>query len=426
MKPILAAILISTAACAPAPGVLTGIDVLESEGFQELRGKRIGLVTDHTGVDNKGRSTAAILASAPDVSLVAIFSPDYGIAGDGQSVGVSSSSTARIAGFDIPVYSLSSGGIAGMRPKHGNLAGLHALVFDMQDIGSRFYTSLAIMGMALEESARADIGFYVLDRPNPINGVSIEGPTLDDLSLRRISPRAFYAVPVRHGMTAGEVALLYNAEVRNSELHVIAMKGWSRSMWFDQTSLPWVPPSPDMPSLDAATLYPGIALFEASNAAVGLGTPAPYRWIGAPWMNAQAVLKNMEGKPLAGLQISAQDYAPTEGVYAGLLCHGLRLKITDREKLSPLAVFLQIMLALRHVHPNEFVWRWDEAKLMTGNDNFRHLYERDARLDKFQELFEKDARDFEEARKPFLLYPEPDAALLPDNRNDPPPGEHAP
>ena len=236
MRSVLAACVLACAACAaPTPRVLTGIDVLEAQGFQELRGKRIGLITNHTGVDSKGRSTADILANAPGVSLVAIFAPEHGIAGgsDGETV---SSSTARIAGRDIPVYSLYSGGIEGMRPKHGDLAGLHALVFDIQDIGSRFHTYLTTMGMALEESARANIGFFVLDRPNPINGVAMEGPLLDDLNLRKISARSFYAVPIRHGMTAGEIALFYNAEVKNSELRVIAMRGWSRPLWFDQTA----------------------------------------------------------------------------------------------------------------------------------------------------------------------------------------------
>lgn len=403
------ALLACALACAAnadaATGVLTGIDVLELQGFQQLRGKRIGLITNRTGIDRKGRSTAEVLAAAPEVSLVAIFSPEYGFPGPPERA-TTGSASVRIAGRDIPVYSLHAGGIMGMRPKHKDLAGLHALVFDIQDIGSRFHTHLATMGMALEESAKANIGFIVLDRPNPINGVAMEGPLLADLGLRKISPRAFYAVPVRHGLTPGEMALFYNAEVRNSELRVIAMQGWSRPLWFDQTGLSWTQLSSNLPSLDAAILYPGIAGFEASNVAVGRGTPAPYRWIGAPWMNAQAVLNSMEGKPLAGLTISVQDYTPTDGVYAGLACHGLRLQITDRELLRPMTVFLQVTLALRQIHPKEFLWDWYEAQLLTGTKDFRRLYERGARIDKFQLLFDTGARDFKEIRKPFLLYPE--------------------
>jgi len=168
-------------------------------------------------------------------------------------------------------------------------------------------------------------------------------------------------------------------------------------------------------------MYPGIALFEASNVAVGLGTPEPYRWIGAPWLNAEAVLKNMEGKPLAGLRITPRDYTPSKGVYAGLPCRGLRLDMVDREKLKPMAIFLQLALALRKTNPAEFSGRWDEAKAMTWNDEFKRLYQGGAGLDRFQELFESASDEFEETRKPFLLYQETDTELLLDEHDNPTP-----
>lgn len=401
-------IILALSACARAQAravspVKTGIDVLEEDGFKELRGKRVGLITNQTGKDRSGRSTVDILARAPGVTLSALFSAEHGFYGASEDLAVGSS-TVVLNGRAVVIHSLYSGGIGGMRPRPEDLKDLDALVFDIQDIGARFYTYLATMGMALEESSKAGIEFVVLDRPNPINGVAIEGPILEDLSLRELTPTAYFPVPIRHGMTAGEIALLHNAEVKSTKLTVVRMSGWSREMWFDQTGLPWTPPSPNMPDLDAATLYPGIAIFEASNLAVGRGTPVPFRWIGAPWLDAKAVLDLVNTANLEGVEFSEQDYTPAKSVYAGTLCRGLRLRITDRARLRPLDVFLRLNLALRQVHPREFQWRWDEAKRMTGTDAFRKLYESGAALGEFEKLFDSGAQNFASSRKLYLLY----------------------
>lgn len=393
---------IKSQASAPA-GVMTGLDVLEETGFKELQGKRIGLITNHTGKDRRGRGIVEVLAKAPGVTLVSLFSPEHGFTGASEDLVVSSSSL-RLGEREIPVHSLYSGGIAGMRPSQEDLEGLDALVFDIQDIGARFYTYLATMGMALEEAKKAGVEFIVLDRPNPINGATMEGPLLDDPALRLVTPTAYFPVPVRHGMTAGEIALLHNAEVQHPRLTVVKMRGWKRDMWFDQTGLPWTAPSPNMPDLEAATVYPGIAVFEASNLAVGRGTPVPFRWVGAPWLDAEAVSKAMNSFPLDGVQFSVQDYTPAKSVFEGRLCRGVRITVTDRQALRPLAVFRRLNETLMRLHPLEFEWRWDEAKRMVGTDEFRRLIEGGEDPEMIKALFESGPERFRKVREPFLLY----------------------
>lgn len=400
-------LILGLSACAGTPTrpgpVLTGLDVLEREGFSEFAGKKIGLITNHTGKTRGGRSIVEALGKAPDVTLVALFSPEHGFTGSQDQFNISSTSIL-VAGREVPVYSLYAGGIAGMRPKESDLIGLDALVFDIQDIGARFYTYVATMAMALEEAAKLKIPFYVLDRPNPINGIEMEGPVLEDLSLRLITPTAYFPVPIRHGMTAGELALMHNDTVRHPFLRVIKAENWKRSMWYDETGLPWTPPSPNMPDLEAAALYPGIAIFEASNLAVGRGTPIPFRWLGAPWMDAEKVAALMNSELLDGVEFSVQDYTPTKSVFVGVPCRGVRIKVLDRSRLKPTAVFLAFNSILRRLHPTDFVWRWEEAKRMTGSAEFQRIYESDGDPVKFQALFELGAERFAKTRKPFLLY----------------------
>ena len=383
-------------------GVLTGVDVLEADGFRLLRGKRVGLITNPTGKDRFGRSTAELLAEAPGVNLAMIFAPEHGITGKSEARSIADS-TIKLAGRDIPVRSLYGGGIVGMRPAEKDLETLDVLVFDIQDIGARFYTYLATMGMAQEACAQAGIDFIVLDRPNPINGDTVEGPVLDDLTLRRITPTAYFAVPVRHGMTAGEIARMYNKEV-HAKLTVVPMVGWRRSMWYDQTGLPWTPPSPNMPDLDAAAMYPGIGIFETADVSVGRGTPSVFRWVGAPWMDGKAVAADLNTALLDGIEFSAKDYTPSKSVYAGQRCHGVLMKITDRDTLRPLAVFRKIDAVLRKRYPQQFRYRWDETKRMVGTEEFHRLVEAGGDPELIEALFDRGADKFRQTRKPFLLY----------------------
>jgi uncharacterized protein YbbC (DUF1343 family) len=385
-----------------SPRVLSGLDVLERENFETLRGKRIGLITNHTGRDAAGRSTVEVLGRAEGVTLAAIFSPEHGFAGAVEDENIAASSFT-LDGRAIPIISLYSGGIQGMRPKQDDLEGLDALVFDIQDIGARFYTYLATMGMAMEEAAKANLEFVVLDRPNPINGVTMEGPLLDDLSLRKITSTAYFAVPVRHGMTAGEIARMHNAEI-HGRLSIVPLRGWKREMWYDETGLPWIPPSPNMPDLEAATMYPGIAVFEASNLAVGRGTPWPFRWIGAPWLDADRVTRELNASLLDGVTFSVQDYTPTKSVFKGEKCRGVRMTITDRDHVRPLAVFLKLQESIRRAHPKEFVWQWSGLHHMTGTLEFQRLLESGGDPLQLQQLFEQGPERFEKIRAPFLLY----------------------
>jgi uncharacterized protein YbbC (DUF1343 family) len=385
-----------------ASGTMSGLDVLVEDGFRPLKGKRVGVLTNSTAVDRRGRGIVDLLASAPGVNLAAIFTPEHGYAASAESENIASGRT-RVHGKEIPLYSLYAGGITGMRPKPEQLQGLDVLVFDIQDIGSRFYTYLATMGMALEEAKTANVDFIVLDRPNPIRGDIVEGPILADPTLRFLTPTAYYQVPVRHGLTAGEMALWHNRSVGHPHLSVIQLRGWKRSMWFEETGLPWVPPSPNMPNVEAAALYPGIGIFESSNLAVGRGTPIPFRWIGAPWLRADEIAASLKGT-VEGVEFSVQDYTPSKSVFEGQLCHGVKITVTDRDAMRPLAVFRHLALAVREFNPKEIEWRWDEVKRMVGVDEFRLLWETGAGDAAFSGLFDKGPRDFESSRRSVLLY----------------------
>lgn len=413
MSRLAAVLLLAVAGCRTTPGtvrvrpdsgVRTGLDVLAGQGFAPLKGKRVGVISNKTGIDRRGYSILELLATAPGVELAAVFSPEHGFAAAVDTT--IASDTVKVAGRVVPVHSLYKGGIHGMRPKPEQLEGLDVLIFDIQDIGARFYTYAATMAMALEETKKAGIPFFVLDRPNPIDGVTVEGPILEDLSLRLVTPTAYFPVPVRHGLTMGELARLHNREVGHPDLKVIPLEGWKRSMWFDQTGLPWTPPSPNMPDLDAASLYPGIGIFESANLSVGRGTPLPFRWIGAPWMNAEEIVARVQGQ-VDGVEFAVQDYTPTKRDkrdYVNEYCRGVRITVTDRRVMRPLAVFRHLALALREVHPQEFYFRWDETKRMTGVEEFRRLWDTGAGMDAFIALFEQGPRDFEKTRREVLLY----------------------
>ena len=404
---LLLAVALSACAVPPArnssaSGTMSGLDVLVEEGFKSLRGKRVGVITNSTGVDRRGRSIVELLGAARGVTLAAVFTPEHGFTASSEADRIASDKI-RVDGREIPLFSLYSGGIEGMRPKPDQLVGLDVLIFDIQDIGARFYTYLATMGMGLEAAKDAGVDFMVLDRPNPIRGDIIEGPILEDANLRFVSPTSYFQVPVRHGLTAGEMALWHNRTVGHQHLTIVKLRGWTRSMWQEDTGLPWVPPSPNMPTVEAAALYPGVGIFEASNISVGRGTPIPFRWIGAPWMKADEIVARLKGS-VDGVEFSAQDYTPTKSVFEKQLCRGVKITVTDRDAMRPLAVFRHLALALRDVNAKELEWQWDGNKRMTGSGEFRMLWETGAGPEAFLALFDKGPRDFEPARRDVLLY----------------------
>lgn len=399
---LLAALLLSPARPASAGEFKVGLEVLAESGFAALKGKRVGLITNHTGKDAAGRSNVDLLVAA-GVRLEALFAPEHGLDGMAANFQVISSSTLRAGGRDIPVHSLYGGGTAGMRPKPGQLAGLDALVFDIQDVGARFYTYSGLMGMALEEAAGAGVEFVVLDRPNPINGTVVEGPLLRDGFLSR-GKIPDLGTSTRHGMTMGELALLHNARVGHPRLTVVRMRGWRRSMWFDRTGFPWTPTSPNMPDLAAATLYPGVACLEFTNLSVGRGTPAPFGWIGAPWLDARALVRRLSRERIPGVAFSVQAWTPAKSAHAGKECRGVRMTVTDREALRSTTLFAHLAAALRDLHPREFELRWLESYYLIGSSRFKELYDAGAPAGEIVRAFEADAREFRAAREPYLLY----------------------
>ncbi len=333
--------------------VLTGLDVLVRDQFAPLRGLRVGLITNHTGIDRQRRRNIDLLAKAEGVTLVALFSPEHGIAGQAdEKVG-----DARDAATGLPVYSLYGEGRA---PKPEQLAGLDALVFDIQDIGCRFYTYGSTLGESLVAAAKAKLKFFVLDRPNPIGGVLVDGPVRDGVA----SFTAWHEVPVRHGLTLGELAQMYNTERGiGAALTVIPCEGWTRDLWWDQTGLPWVNPSPNMRSLTAATLYPGVGLIEFCQVSVGRGTDRPFELVGAPYIDDRAFAAALNAEQLPGVRFIPTRFTPTSSVFSGKDCGGVQILITNRDNLNPVEVGLALSRALQRQHPAE--WKGERlAKLL--------------------------------------------------------------
>lgn len=388
------------------PKVMSGLDVLAADDFAPLKGRRIGVITNKTGIDRKGRSLVSLLLEREDLELVSVLATEHGFETLVEAGAYVSSGTLRVGGRTLPLHSLYGGGIAGMRPQPHHLAGIDALVFDIQDVGARFYTYLTTMAMALEETKRAGIAMFVLDRPNPVGGTRVEGPLPDISGLVGHSAVCYLSVPTRHGMTAGEIARLHNASVGHPELRVIPMRGWERAMWFDATGLPWVPPSPNMPDLDAAALYTGIAKLEFSNLSVGRGTPTPFGWVGAPWLDADDIVRRLDAALLEGVEFSVETRVPTKSVYKGESCPGVRIKVTDRDGAEPIRIFAHLAAALRDRHPDDWKLKWDDSKKLIGLLAFKDMLDRGAGPEELARALESGAEEFKSRRREFLLYPE--------------------
>ncbi|MFA5162382.1 MAG: DUF1343 domain-containing protein [Elusimicrobiales bacterium] len=382
--------------CAPARAkTVTGFEVLSAGNFAPFSGKRVGLITNHTGTDSGGRSIAGAFASHGSFRLAAIFSPEHGFSGraaGGDLVGDSSYN-------GVPVRSLYG---KTMRPDWGMLKDIDILVFDMQDIGARFYTYLSTMGMAMEEADKYGIPFYVLDRPNPVGGEIAEGPVPPGPSGGLTQ---YFPVPVRHGMTAGEMALLH-ADVKKLRLapEVIRMKGWKRGMFYDETGLQWVNPSPNIRDLDAAILYQGLGCFEAVNISVGRGTDSPFHWFGAPWLDAKALVSALEKAHIKGAEFRCEERTPSDDIYAGKTCKGVSIRITRPKKIRPLEIFVSVLCLLRDMKQPGLEIRWDAAGKMTGSGNFRALYESGASPEEILSDFDKTLKPFMKSRGKYLLY----------------------
>jgi uncharacterized protein YbbC (DUF1343 family) len=338
-----ALILLATAAPAGAADhrqpVLTGIDVLVRDGFRPLRGRQIGLITNHTGLDRRGRSTIRLLHEAPGVELVALFSPEHGLHG---RLDIASIADGEDADTGIRVYSLYG---ETRRPLAPMLEGIDTLVFDIQDIGTRFYTYISTLGLAMEAAAEHRLLFVVLDRPNPINGRDVAGPVAD---AGRESFTAYHRLPIRHGMTVGELARMFQAErVPGLDLEVVALENWRRDEFFDATGLRWVNPSPNMRSLAQALLYPGIGLLETTNLSVGRGTDTPFELFGAPWLDGVELAFTLNGLGLPGVAFVPVGFTPEASKFAGERCSGVNVIVTDRARFAPVRTGIAIAGALQ-------------------------------------------------------------------------------
>ncbi|CAN5711190.1 hypothetical protein BH20ACI3_BH20ACI3_03630 [soil metagenome] len=381
---------------APAPPdvkVLTGIDVLERDGFKQLSGKKVGLVTNHTGRNGAGRQTIDVLDKAAGVELVALFSPEHGIRGSADEK-VSDSKDEQTG---LPIYSLYG---ETRRPKPEQLKGLDALVFDIQDIGTRFYTYISTLGYVMEEAAKAGLPVFVLDRPNPIGGIAVEGPIAD---ADKLSFTAYHTIPVRHGMTIGELAQLFNQERKlDCDLRVIKMEGWQRAMWFDATNLTWVNPSPNMRSLTEATLYPGVGLLETTNVSVGRGTDTPFELIGAPWINGQELASRLNGRRMPGVRFIPVHFTPDASVFKDESCGGINIIITDRGQFQPVQMGIEIASMLQQLYPEQ--WKVDAYSRLLANAATLEQIKRGNAPEEIIRSWTASLDEFRRTRSRVLLY----------------------
>lgn len=372
--------------------VLNGIDVLAKDGFRLLKGLRVGLITNHTGHDRARRSTIDLLREAPDVNLKALFSPEHGLMGAAdEKVGDSVDEKTG-----LPVYSLYG---ESRQPRPDQLKELDALVFDIQDIGCRFYTYISTMGLAMEAAAKNGLKFFVLDRVNPIGGVTVDGPVHRGPS----SFTAFHAIPVRHGMTVGELARMFNDERGiGCSLTVIRLEGWRREMWFDQTGLPWTNPSPNMRSLTEAALYPGVGLLETTALSVGRGTGTPFEVVGAPYINDVKLATELNRAGLAGVRFVPVRFTPSASVFKDRQCGGVQIVLTNRDRCRIVDVGLLIAQTLHRLYPEDF--KLDKfINLLTDKPTLDALRSGKSLTD-VRSLWASDTSDFMKRRARALLY----------------------
>ncbi len=383
------------AACVTeALGVLPGIDVLRRDQFRLLAGRRVGLITNHTGVSRNGTRTATLLHQAPQVKLVALFSPEHGLKGVEDRPNIPDAKDPELG---LPVFSLYG---TSRKPTAESLKGIDTLVFDIQDIGTRFYTYVSTMGLAMEAAAENGLRFVVLDRPNPINGVDVEGPVLDP---NLTSFTGFHPVPVRHGMTAGELARMFAAERHlKLDLHVVPVEGWNRADYYDATGLLWVNPSPNMRSLTQALLYPGIGLLETTNLSVGRGTDTPFEVLGAPWIDPVTLARELNAQGLPGVRFVPRYFTPTASKFEGERCGGVDVVVTDRRSFRPVRTGLAIARTLRSLYPNQ----WDAKsflRLLADRATHQAVLELKP-LGEIEATYRDELERFRDRRKRFLLY----------------------
>ena len=396
LRPCLAATNSTTSKNKPhaRPGrVQNGLDVLKSQKFAPLRGKHIGIITNHTGLDSQGKSTIELLAHVPGVQIVAIFSPEHGLGGQLDE----RLSASKDPSTGLHVFSLYG---ETLRPTDEMLQGVDTLVFDIQDAGVRFYTYTVTMAYAMEEAARRNIAFYVLDRPNPLGGEIIEGPMLDADKTNFV---AYFPIPVRYALTIGELAQFFNSENHiNADLHVVAMKNWHRNYFFESTGVRWIPPSPNLRTLKGSIVYPGLEILQSAGVSVGRGTEAPFEEFGAPWMDGERVASALNATHLPGLKFVTQPFIPVNGLYAGRRCNGVGVRIGDRAAVRSMRMGLEIAALLQKMYPQNF----DVSKAVTllGNaETVQKLVDGASPAD-IVASWQPSLSDYDKTRRRYLLY----------------------
>jgi uncharacterized protein YbbC (DUF1343 family) len=381
-----------------APVVRPGIEVFVADVPSAIRGKRIGLITNQSGIDRSRTSDIDLIAQHRDLKLVALLAPEHGIRG---TVAAGERIVDEIdPKTGVPIYSLYMAEDRGPTPEM--LKNVDVLVYDLQEVGGRTWTYVSTMALSMQAAARKGIPFVVLDRPNPIGGEIVEGALLDP---RFKSFVGMYPIPARHGMTVGELATLFNQKYGiGANLIVVPAANWRRSQWLDETGLPWVNPSPNLRSLAALTSYPGSVYFEGTNVTEGRGTDRPFEQIGASWLNAPEVVRVMNEKRLPGIRFEAitMAVAPTAAKFKGQTIPGIRFVVTDRQAYRPVRTSLLLIDEIRRHHPREFAWTRTIDRL-TGSDKVRLAIE-GGRLPALLEEWDREAAEFRESRKPFLLY----------------------
>jgi len=380
-----------------------GVEVLLEDQKELIEGKSVGLITNPTGVDQELNSIVDLLHNDSDVDLKALYGPEHGVRGSAQAGEYVEYYIDEETG--LPVYSLYG---ATKKPTPEMLDGIDVLLFDIQDVGTRFYTYIYTMAYAMEAAAENDIEFIVLDRPNPLGGEAVEGPVLNDEYSSFVGK---YEIPLRHGMTVGELAQLFNEEFEiGANLTVVEMDRWKRDMYYDDTPLEWVLPSPNMPTLDTALVYPGAALIEGTNVSEGRGTTKPFELIGAPFINATELANELNGLELPGVEFRAASFTPSFSKHAGKLTHGVQIHVADKEAFEPVTTGLSLVKTIHDLYPEDFEFRAENSAgvsffdLLVGNGWIREAIEEGESVEEMQQKWEADLEEFKEVREDYLLY----------------------
>ena len=396
VRTVTVALLLCWLTCPLGARVKTGLEVLIEQDFAPLKGMRVGVITAHTGVTEDRRRIIDVLAQAPGVKLAAIFAPEHGLEGirEDRNIG---DGIDRSTG--VPVFSLYNEGR--YRPTPEMLKDVDALVYDIPQNGARFLTRITTLGYTLEAAAQKGIPYFVLDRPNGINGVDVSGPLLDEKYVSFVGYMP--GVPIRHGMTAGELASLYNGEKKlGADLRVIRMQGWKRSMWFDETGLEWINPSPNIRNVTQAVLYPGVCLLESKQISVGRGTDTPFQSIGAPWYRAREVAAYLNGRAIPGVRFVQRRFTPGASVYKNQECEGVDILLVNREVFDPVLLGMELLSATLRFHGDKFELKG--VMRLLGNDEAAARLKNGQTGREVLEAMKGQTEEFRKVRAKHLLY----------------------